>query len=108
MLGFLYREEAETSLMLLRYYVRAPYQLHLQRNSADLIRTMNDAVGTVFSFVIVGGIGALGEAATITFVLGTLLVLMPLPTLGVRCTSGSPASSSRGQCGGARSATGRP
>ena len=83
MLGFLYREEAETSLMLLRYYVRAPYQLHLQRNSADLIRTMNDAVGTVFSFVIVGGIGALGEAATITFVLGTLLVLMPLPTVGV-------------------------
>jgi ABC-type multidrug transport system fused ATPase/permease subunit len=83
MLGFLYREEAETSLMLLRYYVRAPYQLHLQRNSADLIRTMNDAVGTVFSFVIVGGIGALGEAATIFFVLATLLALMPLPTLGV-------------------------
>ena len=83
MLGFLYREEAETSLMLLRYYVRAPYQLHLQRNSADLIRTMNDAVGAVFSFVIVGGIGALGEAATIICVLATLLVLMPLPTVGV-------------------------
>ena len=81
-LGFIYREESDTSQELLLYYVRAPYWLHLQRNSAELLRTMNESVSMVFASVVVGAVTVLSEGATIVLILATLFVVMPLPALG--------------------------
>lgn len=81
-LGFTYAEEARVSKTLLSYYVHAPYGLILQRNSADLLRTMNESVGVVFAGVVVGAVTAVGEGATCLFIVTVLFIAMPIPTLG--------------------------
>jgi ABC-type multidrug transport system fused ATPase/permease subunit len=80
-LGFVAREEASTSTRLLRYYLDAPYGLHLRRSSADLIRTMNDAVRGVYSQVVVSTMNIISEAFTILAVSITLFILVPVPAL---------------------------
>lgn len=82
LLGFINTQESETATALLRQYLEAPYWLHLQRNSAGLVRTMNDAVSQTYSNVVVGIISALSELATIAGVCLVLLALMPVPAVG--------------------------
>ena len=81
-LGFVYDEEAKLSEELLRYYVRAPYSLHLQRNSAELIRTMIESVSAVFLYGVVGLVSVLSELTYLVLVLVTLLILLPVPAIG--------------------------
>ncbi len=81
MSGVLMRQEVDTSVRLLRYYLCAPYRLHLQRSTAEFIRNLNDAVQAAYATVIAAGIGVLTDLATITAMAITLLVLMPVPTL---------------------------
>ena len=81
-LGFIYKEEATLSEELLRYYVRAPYSLHLQRNSADLLRTMIESVSAVFLFGVVGLVTVLTELAYLILILTTLIVVLPVPAIG--------------------------
>jgi ABC-type multidrug transport system fused ATPase/permease subunit len=83
MLGFVYRQESDTSVRLLRHYLAAPYPVHLRRNSAELIRTMNDAVSQTYSAFVVGLVSGVTEAMTIVAVMAALIFLMPLPALGV-------------------------
>lgn len=80
-LGFVAHEEAATSVRLLRYYLAAPYGLHLRRGSPELLRTMIDAVSGVYSQVVVGTINIAAETLTILAVAGVLIVLMPGPAL---------------------------
>ena len=80
-LGFIYGEEAEASKALLRYYLHAPFAMHLKRNSAELLRTLNESVSIVFSNVVVGGVTVVTEATTCAFILITLFVVAPLPSL---------------------------
>jgi ATP-binding cassette, subfamily B, bacterial PglK len=80
-LGFVVRQEAATSIRLLRHYLAAPYGLHVRRGSPELLRTMNDAVGGAYAQVVVGSINIVAEALTIVAVSAALLVLMPLPAL---------------------------
>jgi ATP-binding cassette, subfamily B, bacterial PglK len=80
MLGFLYREEANTSTQLLRYYLDAPYALHLKHHSGELLRVMNESVGLVYSLVVVAMVSAITDALSIVFIIGTLFVLKPLAT----------------------------
>jgi ATP-binding cassette, subfamily B, bacterial PglK len=80
-LGFVVRQEAATSVRLLRHYLAAPYGLHVRRGSPDLLRTMQDAVGGAYSQVVVGTINIIAEALTVIAVSAALLVLMPLPAL---------------------------
>lgn len=42
--GFMLAQGIRTSSELLRYYLRAPYVLHLERGAPDLLRTLNEAV----------------------------------------------------------------
>lgn len=80
LLGFVSSQEAETSERLLRYYLAAPYGLHLRRNSADLLRTLNDAVRNVYTQqTIVGAVTVASEFFTILAVATILLVLTPIP-----------------------------
>ncbi len=83
MLGFVYQQDAETSERLLRHYLAAPYREHLRRNSAELIRTMNDAVSQVYAQFVVGLISAVTEALTMLAILVSLFILMPLPATGI-------------------------
>ena len=76
-LGFVYDEEATLSEELLRYYVRAPYSLHLQRNSAELLRTMIESVSAVFLYGVVGLVTVLTELTSLILILVTLVVLCP-------------------------------
>ncbi len=83
LVGFVTRQDVETSTRLLSYYLRAPYQLHRSRTTAELIRTMNDATGQVYNFYVNGLISAATEAVTVVLVTVALLVLNPLPTLAI-------------------------
>jgi ABC-type multidrug transport system fused ATPase/permease subunit len=81
LLGFVNRQEAETSVAMLERYMTAPYWLHLQRNTASLLRTMSEAVSQTYAGVIVGSISIVTEIATLSGVVLALLVIMPGPTL---------------------------
>ena len=81
LIGFVKEQEAETATTLLRRYLAAPYSLHLQRNTADLVRTMNDAVEQTYSGVVAGLVSAVTEATTITGVVLVLFVVMPVPAV---------------------------
>jgi ABC-type multidrug transport system fused ATPase/permease subunit len=81
-LGFIYDEEATLSVELLGYYVRAPYSMHLQRNSAELIRTAIESVSAVFLYGVVGGVTVASELTYLFFVLVTLFILLPVPAVG--------------------------
>ena len=81
-LGFVYNEEATLSEELLRYYVRAPYSLHLQRNSAELLRTMIESVSAVFLYGVVGLVTVLSELTYLVLILVALIVLLPVPGFG--------------------------
>lgn len=78
-LGFVARQEATTSVRLLRFYLTAPYGLHIRRGSPEMLRTMNDAVGQVYSQVVVGVINIAAESLTILAIAGVLVILMPVP-----------------------------
>ncbi len=82
LLGFMSRQEAQTAERLLAYYLDAPYGLHLQRNSADMLRALNDAVRNVFTQqVLVNVVNMLAEMFTILAVAVTLIVVVPVPAL---------------------------
>ena len=66
---------------LLKNYLRMPYVLHLQRNSAELIRNANESVDVIARFVFVPAVALLADALLVLAVLAVLLVAAPLPTL---------------------------
>ena len=81
-LGVIYNEESALSRRLMRYYVKAPYNLHLERNSAELTRTMIESVSHVFMYVVIGLVGGLTESIFRLMLMCTLVIVLPLPTLG--------------------------
>ncbi|HLV03692.1 ABC transporter ATP-binding protein [uncultured Georgenia sp.] len=80
-LGFMFEQESQTSVTLLRYYLTAPYGLHLRRNSADLLRTMNDAVAGTYQQVVVGVVNIFSELMIILAIGVALLVTAPGPAV---------------------------
>lgn len=83
MSGVIMREQVGTAMRLFRYYLRAPYALHLRRSTSDLMTTLNDAVGQTYGQVVMGSMSALSDAIAITAIVLTLFVSMPIPTLAV-------------------------
>ncbi len=81
-LGFIYDEEATLSVELLAYYVRAPYSLHLRRNSAELLRTMIESVSGIFFFGVVGLVTVLSELTYLVLILAMLVLVVPAPAVG--------------------------
>src|SRR4051812_1229905 len=88
-LGFLNRQSVDTASELLRYYLTAPLALFGRRGTADLLRTMGDAVTQVYTQIIGGGMAALTEAITIIAMAATLLFVTPLPTLALAAYFGT-------------------
>lgn len=79
--GFLAREQVRTSSKLLNYYLSAPYALHLQRTTVDMVNTMNISVNQVYRLVFSGALMVLSDSLTVVVILGTLVYLMPIPSL---------------------------
>src|SRR5690625_2318017 len=58
-----------------------PYNFHLHRNTADLLRNVNGEVPLVFQVVILSTFQLLTELLVVVFILGLLLVTAPTSTL---------------------------
>ncbi|MBK9180772.1 MAG: ABC transporter ATP-binding protein [Acidimicrobiales bacterium] len=81
-LGFLHRNEADVTVRLVDGYLHAPYAFHLQRNSAELLRTLQSAVEATYLHV-VGGVFTLStELAALLGVLVVLVAYEPLAAAG--------------------------
>lgn len=83
MIGFLNVQAAHTAGVLFRRYLGAPYALHLRRNSADLVRTVQEGVNQTFMSTVIGILTIVSEGTTIVAVATVLGVLRPVPTLGM-------------------------
>lgn len=81
MLMFVSRQQSLTSARLLEYYLKAPFRLHLDRSSADLLRTMGTSVGQVFNYSVLGLLNAATEAISVLLIGTMLLIVIPIPTL---------------------------
>jgi ABC-type multidrug transport system fused ATPase/permease subunit len=82
-LGFTLQGEAKLSARLLGLYLRAPYRYHLLRNSAELVRTLEAAVGDAFGRSIGPSVNVATEGAVIAGITLVLLVLQPLIAIGM-------------------------
>lgn len=80
-MGVMMREQVKTAEHLFDYYLRAPYKLHLQRTTADLLSTLNDGVGQVYGLVVVGSLTSLTALLSMVAVAVTLLIIMPVPSI---------------------------
>jgi ABC-type multidrug transport system fused ATPase/permease subunit len=78
-LGFLASQEIETSVQLLRGFMRSPFTIFRQRNTADMLRILGDAVGQTYGQVVVGVLGVVTELLTIVGLGLLLLVASPVP-----------------------------
>lgn len=81
--GFVLRRGAVASSALMRYYLNAPYSMHVQRGAADLLRRMSDAMAQVFDRILNPAISLATELVTIAAMATTLLIVAPVPTLAV-------------------------
>lgn len=73
--------EAALSTRLLRVFLNADYGFHLERHSADLIRTVALSVRSLVGRVLLPGTAIITETALIAGLVGALLFLQPLPAL---------------------------
>ncbi len=80
-LGFINRRMVDASADLMRYYLHAPYSLHVQRGSADLLRRLNESMNNVFELILVPSVAVVTDAVTIIGMTTALLVIAPVPTL---------------------------
>ena len=75
-------KEVKLARQLLSGYLSAPYTLHLQRNSADLIAVTTRAVEEFSSGFLVNLLTVLAEVFVLVGVAGLLMIVEPLATLG--------------------------
>lgn len=76
--GLLARAEATMSAQIFRNYLAQPYEFHMGRHSADLIRTVLHSVRTMMSRVLMPALLAITELSLVLALAGALLVLEPV------------------------------
>jgi ATP-binding cassette subfamily C protein len=69
------------SRQLLKGYLTAPYAFHFHRNSAELIRNLNDSVGVVFQSVLASMVAIVSESLVIVGLVIILFAAAPFVTL---------------------------
>lgn len=74
-------QQVRLSRKLFEEYLTKPYTFHLQRNTADLLRNVNDEVPKVFQGIIMSGFQLFTEALVIICILSLLLVTAPIATI---------------------------
>jgi ATP-binding cassette subfamily C protein len=78
---FVATNEALLARRLLRHYLTGPYVLHLDRNSAELIRNVFSAVTTVFNAVFMGFLTLATELCLMLAIAAILIFVEPMLTL---------------------------
>ena len=81
--GFIARQRIVTSVTMMRGFMQASLVDHRARSTAELLRTMNDAVQHVFSLVVSGILQLVTAGLTIAAITVALIVVSPLATLSV-------------------------
>ena len=76
-IGFFLAQEAVTVRRLMHLYLRGPYREHLRSNSAELVRTLNQSVRTIFGSGLVSGFNAAADIFSVFFVGLILLAADP-------------------------------
>jgi ATP-binding cassette, subfamily B, bacterial PglK len=76
------KKEVKLARQLLTGYLSAPYTLHLQRNSAELIGVTTRSVEEFSSGFLVNLLTVLGELLVLVGVTSLLMIVEPLATLG--------------------------
>jgi ATP-binding cassette subfamily C protein len=80
--GYAMRKHVSLARQLLAGFMTAPYTLHLQRNSAELIRTTIRSVEDFTNIFMVNLLIVLGELLVLGALTGLLIIVQPLATLG--------------------------
>lgn len=78
--GFTGRTQVATSVQIMRHYLASPYTEISRRSSAELMRTMNDAVGRVYGNVVNGLMQLAIQGLTMVGIAAALLISAPIPT----------------------------
>jgi ATP-binding cassette, subfamily B, bacterial PglK len=76
-IGFFLVQEAVTVRRLMHLYLRGPYREHLRSNSAEMVRTLNQSVRTIFGSGLVSGFNAAADIFSVFFVGLILLAASP-------------------------------
>lgn len=79
--GFVLAQGTVTSANLIRYYLRAPYSVHLRRSTPDFLRVLNEGVASLHGPIVLGGVSAVTEFITVLVLGVVLLVVNPIGTL---------------------------
>jgi ABC-type multidrug transport system fused ATPase/permease subunit len=74
-------QQVNLSRRLFKEYLTKPYTFHLQRNSADLLRNVNNEVSRVFQGIIMSSFQLFTELLVILFITTLLLITAPVATL---------------------------
>lgn len=80
-LKLMFDAERRVASRLLRGYLREPYARHLQRNSAEVLNTLQLSVDQTFGGYVAGALSLAAEALVGISILGLLIVVQPLPTV---------------------------
>ncbi len=88
--GYSMRKQVSLARQLLAGYLAAPYILHLQRNSAELIRVTTRSVEDFANIFLVNLLIALGEFLVLAALTALLMVVAPMETLGAVVVLGLP------------------
>lgn len=78
---FVYNQQVRHSQSLFQAYLTKPYTFHLQKNTAELLRNVNNEVPRVFNSILIPGFLLLTELIVITCIVTLLLFIAPKATL---------------------------
>ena len=75
------KSEADVSIRLFRGYLRAPYAEHLERNSSQLVRNVQNAVGDIHQLVLMSMLIIVGNLVQVVIIMSVMLVITPIVTV---------------------------
>lgn len=78
---FISNQRVKNSRRLLKVYLTKPYEFHIQKNSAELLRNVNNEVNKVFSNMMLPSFQFAIEVLVIIFILILLIIMEPMITL---------------------------
>ena len=65
----------------MKVYLIKPYEFHLQRNTAELLRNIHDEVNRVFEYILVPCFWIISETSVVLFVASLLIIMEPMATI---------------------------
>ncbi|WP_203287274.1 ABC transporter ATP-binding protein [Metabacillus sp. cB07] len=74
-------QQVKLSRKLFKSYLTKPYTFHLQRNTADLLRNVNEEVPKIFQGIIMSSFQLFTEILVIFCILSLLMFSAPIPTI---------------------------